>query len=38
MKKVAEINKSGGTLEVFEDLNKNNFMAQPHGVINPSLL
>lgn len=38
MKKVAEISKSGGTLEVFEDLNKNIFMAQPHGVINPDLL
>ena len=38
MKKVAEFDKSGGKLEIFEDTNKNIFMAQPHGVINPSLL
>lgn len=38
MKKVAEIDKDGGKLEVFEDLQKNIFMAQPHGVINPTLL
>lgn len=38
MKKVAEFNKDGGKLEIFEDTNKNIFMAQPHGAINPSLL
>ncbi len=38
MKKIAEYNKDGGTLELFEDTDKNIFLAQPHGVINPSLL
>jgi hypothetical protein len=38
MKKVAEYNKEGGTLELFEDTDKNIFFAQPHGVINPALL
>ena len=38
MKKVAEYNKEGGKLELFEDTDKNIFFAQPHGVINPALL
>lgn len=38
MKKVVEIEKEGGKLEIFEDLSKNIFLARPHGMINPGLV
>jgi hypothetical protein len=38
MKKISEKTDQGGRLEIFEDMEKSLFLAQPHGVINPTLL
>lgn len=38
MKKVAEYTRPEGSVEFFEDMDKNIFLAQPHGVINPELI
>lgn len=38
MKKVVEVEKEGGKLEIFEDLSKNIFLARPQGMINPALV
>ena len=36
--KIAQHNRLMGHVDFFEDLEKNFFMAEPHGNINPSLL
>ena len=38
MRKITEKRQSGGKLNVFEDVEKGIFLAEPHGIINPSLL
>lgn len=38
MKKIAEYARPEGSVEFFEDTDKNIFLAQPHGVINPELI
>jgi ribosome-binding ATPase YchF (GTP1/OBG family) len=38
MRKVTEKKQSGGKLNIFEDDKKGIFLAEPHGIINPSLL
>lgn len=38
MEKVADKKESGGHLEVYEDLQRNIFLARPHGFINPGLV
>lgn len=38
MRKITEKKQSGGKLNIFEDDKKGIFLAEPHGIINPSLL
>lgn len=38
MHKVADKEKQGGEVEIFEDVAKGLFLAVPHGIINPTLL
>jgi hypothetical protein len=38
MEKITEKKRSGGRVEIFQDLKRKFFLARPHGIINPSLL